>query len=225
MVIKSLLVSHVEKSIAQAEELTSKLKPEVLQVQGWSAPKFRHFLNNLCSKADTKYLEIGVWKGATHIAALYKNQIYSIAVDNFSEHWDETGYPVDSGEVDNSELEIFKQNCINHLGSVPTILDMDFLEAQKTLPLNNFNVYFYDGNHSAEDQALALTEFLPNMANEFVFIVDDWNWDGPKIGTEQALLSTGVSITFRQELPAAYPGDVDQWWNGVAIFVLQKKVK
>jgi hypothetical protein len=110
MVKKSLLVSHVEKSIAQAEELTSKLKPEVLQVQGWSAPKFRHFLNNLCSKADTKYLEIGVWKGATHIAALYKNQIYSIAVDNFSEHWDETGYPVDSGEVDNSELEIFKQN-------------------------------------------------------------------------------------------------------------------
>lgn len=47
-----------------------------------------------------RYMEIGAWKGSTHISALYKNfPEYTIAIDNFSQY--------------EGTLEIFKENCKN----------------------------------------------------------------------------------------------------------------
>ena len=43
--------------------------------------KVRHLLNNLAAR---RYLEVGVWKGATFVAACYGRRLESAtAIDNF----------------------------------------------------------------------------------------------------------------------------------------------
>ena len=66
------LIAHVCMSIERAEKHLSRLYEDVLQIDGMSSAKVRHFLNNLCSKPNTHYLEIGVWKGSTFLASLFK---------------------------------------------------------------------------------------------------------------------------------------------------------
>ena len=51
----SSLISHIKLSIEKAENLESNITPEVLEIEGPSDVKTRHFYNNLCSMDDTRY--------------------------------------------------------------------------------------------------------------------------------------------------------------------------
>ncbi len=64
---------EVQTSIELAYQGSSSLTQQILNIDGMSSPKVRHFLNNLCSLPGTSYLEIG-WKGSTWISALYGNK-------------------------------------------------------------------------------------------------------------------------------------------------------
>ena len=83
------LIHHVKKSIYDAKRGISKLNSSVLEIDGMSSDKVRHLLNNLCSRKDTRYLEIGTWKGSTWISALYRNEnvvTKATAIDNWTEY-------------------------------------------------------------------------------------------------------------------------------------------
>ena len=51
----------------------SKITQEVLDVVGMSSPKVRHFLNNICNRPGTRYLEIGSHFGSTLISAVRRH--------------------------------------------------------------------------------------------------------------------------------------------------------
>ena len=61
------------KSINDAEDNTSNFTGH--GIEGFSSDRVRHFLNNLCSYEDTKYLEVGVYKGSTFCAAIQNNDV------------------------------------------------------------------------------------------------------------------------------------------------------
>jgi hypothetical protein len=67
-------ISHIEKSIENANAKKSQLLSSILNIPGMSNDQNRHFLNNLCSLSNTNYLEIGTWQGSTLISSLYKNK-------------------------------------------------------------------------------------------------------------------------------------------------------
>src|SRR3989304_1141005 len=79
------LTAHVIESITASERMKSRIPEEVAQLRGFSSPKIRHFLNNLCSFGECKYLEIGTWSGSTLIPAMYGNDVEAMAIDNFSQ--------------------------------------------------------------------------------------------------------------------------------------------
>ena len=94
------LIDHVNESVIRAENQTSKISKisnseceisgsshSVLGIEGMSQPKNRHLLNNLCSREETSYLEIGTWKGASTISALYNNKHIrnSLSIENWSD--------------------------------------------------------------------------------------------------------------------------------------------
>lgn len=214
------LEKRVVEAIEKAEQFESKLTDEILEIRGWSSPKVRHFLNNLCSHPGTKYFEVGVWLGATFVAALYENEPSKVtAIDNFSEHWNETGYPI---QIDESpELEEFLSNCQTYLGSQPNLLNQDF-DSAITKVKGVHNVYFYDGGHQAHEQYNALIQAWPKLAQEFIFIVDDWNWESVQEGTRKALEDMNGTLLREWELPAPKVGDLEEWWNGLAVFVIRK---
>jgi len=79
------LKQHVETSFENAENNKSKITDALLNMEGMSGKKTRHFYNNLLNKDDARYLEIGTWKGSSVCSAMYKNNATVVCIDNWSE--------------------------------------------------------------------------------------------------------------------------------------------
>lgn len=206
------LIEAVKTSIELAEQGKSKLTNDILEMEGMSGYKNRHFLNNILNREGARYLEIGTWKGSTHISALYQNNPeFSIAIDDFSQF--------DGPKQD------FESNCQKFLGKSPNFVNGDcFLINPLDYGISNINVYFYDGEHSPNNQRRALEDFYPYMANEFIYIVDDWNWGTVQHGGNEGIRNTGVEVVYKQEIfTDNHAGDRNGWWNGWYIGVLKKK--
>ena len=46
--------------------------------------------NNICDVSGATYCEVGTWKGASFISAMYNNNIFGYVIDN----WSEFGGPI-----------------------------------------------------------------------------------------------------------------------------------
>ena len=63
----------------------SKLTNSERELHGQSSAKLKCFLNNLCSKDGTRYLELGVYKASTIISAVYGNpKTVAVGIENFT---------------------------------------------------------------------------------------------------------------------------------------------
>lgn len=208
-------IAHIEQSIECADMGRSKLNDNILNIQGMSSAKGRHFLNNLCSLPGACYLEIGTWRGSTWIAALYGNQTAladAVAIDN----WSEFGGPQHE----------FKRNCALFLGDVKYRFynqDCFSLDTQLVFP-KKVNIYFYDGSHTEQDQELALTYFDNVFDDLFILVVDDWNHIPARIGTMQAIEKLNYDVIYCRDLPSRYNGDTDLYWNGMHVALIRKSL-
>jgi len=212
------LIKHVEESIQKANSLDSKLNESILNLEGMSSAKVRHFLNNLCSLPEARYLEIGVYHGSTFISALYKNNLLdAIAIDN----WSEFGFH--KFDFLNNTNNYLPENSFRFHEGDCFALDL------KALFTHPITIYFYDGNHSLESHKQAFTYFDKILDDIFIAVVDDWNWgppyaDGPDVqhGTKQAFEELGYIVLFERALPAHCHPDKENWWNGLYVAVIQK---
>ena len=141
----SKLVNHVLSCLEKTDNLESNLTEEVLNMEGMSGKKTRHFYNNLCSLEKARYLEIGSWKGSSNCSALCNNKLTCLCIDN----WSEFGGP----------KEEFLQNFNKYKGTN----DAQFLERNcwdiRTSSIGRFNIYMYDGDHSEQSQYDALVRY------------------------------------------------------------------
>ena len=55
------LIKHIEKCLKLSDKYESNITPKILNMDGMSGKKTRHFYNNICSMKDARYLEIGTW--------------------------------------------------------------------------------------------------------------------------------------------------------------------
>ncbi len=162
---QSFLITHVKKSIEMASLEQSNIDKTFLTAEGMSSPKVRHFLNNVCNLTQANYLEIGVWKGSTFMAALSNNTSLNsaTAIDN----WAEFGGPRDAfygqiAKLNNSKLV--------------TIYEKDAFQVDiKTAFKKKIDIYFYDGEHTFDAQKSAFTYYKDILADTFIAIVDDYN--------------------------------------------------
>jgi len=210
------LINRVKNSINNAEQYSSNLIKPILDLMGASSTKVRHFLNNIIT-SNSRYLEIGCWKGSTFVSALWENNPeIAFAIDNWSqfvdgylEHPKKTFYNNLNQFVKSKNIHLIHKNCFE--------IDL------KHYNITNINTYFYDGGHSYEDQYKALTYYYKSLSDCFIYIVDDWNWvETVQDGTKNAIKDLNLNILFEQEMPADFNGDVEKWWNGLYICVLKK---
>lgn len=200
------LVQHVATSIARAERRESRLDRAAFQARGFTSPKVRHLLNNLGSLDGLDYLEVGVHRGATFVAANYRNALASaVAVDNWSEF---------------AEGGIVKAEFLHHCATLLrpgsySVLEQDCFTVAPAQLRAPVNFYLYDGEHSHESQRRALTHYLPMLDDVFIFVVDDYTWESARAGTRQAIAELDLAVVYQHEL-------VDGWWNGLYVAVLAK---
>ncbi len=207
------------------EECLSKKKSNlpnwILEMDGMSGKKYRHFINNLINKIESpRYLEVGCWKGSTSCSAIYKNSVVAYCIDN----WSEFGGP----------KNIFCENvqkCADDCDDIEIVFEeSDFRQINYT-DIGKYNVYLFDGPHEEKDQYDGLMFAQSALDDEYIFICDDWNWKKVRTGTLNAIEKLNLEILFSVEIRTtdddSYPPQENtkqnsDWHNGYYISVLKK---
>jgi len=186
-------------------------------VEGMSGKKYRYFINNLVkSLGDTSYLEVGSWAGSTMSAAIHGNKVRAVAIDN----WSTLGGPKDA----------FFENVRSFMTPEASVLviEGDF-RAVNYEDIGTFDIYLFDGPHEEKDQYDGLRLALSALGDEFVFIVDDWNWENVRNGTLKAIKECNLEVIFSAEIRTSLDNiqpslafKESDWHNGYFISVLSK---
>ena len=74
---------------------------------------------------------------------------------------------------------------------------------------------------------------MPALEDEFVLVVDDWNWAPVRAGTTRALRDGGIETLFAIEIRTTQNGGVprgplfetSEWHNGYFIAVCRKRAR
>jgi hypothetical protein len=207
----SSLVFHIESSLRKTDDHNSNLTGvnQILKMEGMSGKKTRHFYNNICSMDDARYLEIGTWKGSSLCSAMYGNRMTCVAVDDWSEMW--------------GPKEEFMSNFNKFKGdNNATFIEKNCWDIDPNT-IGKFNIYMYDGNHTTTSHFQALSHYLPCLDNEFIYLVDDWNWENVRNGTMDSIKKNNLRVLYQKWIhtPGNHPRN--DWHNGISIFVLKKQ--
>jgi beta-1,4-mannosyl-glycoprotein beta-1,4-N-acetylglucosaminyltransferase len=213
--VDKILEKNIVSAFEKAENNQSKLPIEILDMEGMSGIKTRHFYNNLLDMPDARYLEIGTWKGSSVCFAMYGNHAKTVCIDN----WSEFGGPRDE----------FLSNFEKYKGdNDASFIEQDCFQVDTT-KLPKFNIFMYDGNHTTESHYKALLHYYNCLDDIFIFIVDDWNWECVRQGTLEAIKALNLKVLYKKELRLTWnnehtpqPQAKDTWWNGIYIAILEK---
>jgi hypothetical protein len=207
--------SLVELAFKNAENNESKITQFVVDMQGMSGLKTRHFYNNLLNFEDARYLEIGTWLGSSVCSAMCGNKATVVCMDNWS-------------QLDGPKQAFMKnfEKCKGENNA--TFIETDCFDVDVT-SLPKFNVYMYDGDHTQENHSKALTHFYNCLDDVFIFVVDDWNWKLVRDGTMSAIKQLKLKTVFQKEIRLTkddshtpWPLCAETWHNGIYVAILQK---
>lgn len=210
---------HIDSSIARALKGESGLDPDVIKIHGFSTPTMRHLFNNLCHLEDIAYLEIGVFKAASFVAAFNNNPgVGAFGVDDFSQDFSQKNVR----EKCLANIEKWK-----HTGGFVKFIEGDcFALAEDAYGDERikFDIFTYDGRHDTLPTAQALPAFFNLLADRFIYIVDDCSWETVADGSKQGFEALAGKVRIDQEwkLFGARRNDDKIWHNGLAIYLCSK---
>ena len=201
----------------------SNFTQEKYSARGLSSPRVRHLLNNLCSHEDAVYLEMGTYMGSTFFAAMMGNPIPCFGVDDFSDpdckpmsshvYWTECGNPLEEFKVN---FEKYENDNTTFIGTSIVDLKEEDFEGKKP------NVVFYDADHDYVQQLNNLNHITPFLADKFILVIDDANFDGVIDSAIQYIKENNFDVWFERKILSGIPENPNHWWNGLYVMVLEK---
>lgn len=202
------LIRVVHESIARPG---SKITHEVEQLRGFSVPKIRHLLNNLCSFGPMNYLEIGSWSGSTFIPACYENKVNAVSIDNYSQ------FGPEQSEGFDAKAE-FQMNCKKYFGhfQIWAQWEEDFMKVEPLLG-GKPNVFMYDGPHDEESTYQGIMRFSREAGKPFILVVDDIELVGGYAWPGAQRTMNNFTIHHSRELKKA-----DGWHEGILVMVVER---
>lgn len=159
-----------------------------------------------CLGEDEAYVEIGVFHGASLIAAMLGNEGRRfVGVDSF-------GFP-------GSALEKVEANFARYGLDVPEVVVGDAFELVPAGALDDtkVGVWYYDAAHSFEAQVEGLRIAEPLLVPGALVIVDDTDWDDVERALDAYL---GEQPRARRVLTVeGKTRGAPQWWEGMQVLV------
>jgi len=209
-------IEQIKQAIDNGSKRQSKLSQEALEVPSLTSLNIRHIYNNLGS-ISSHFMEVGSHRGGSFCSFVYDNAnlISAVAIDNFSENFSN----VNVEEEFMSNAERFTPDTTNW-----KLVNKDSFKITKKDLLFSPDLYLYDGEHSAENQAKALTYFKKFLTKEFIFVCDDYSWERVKTGTQAGIKDAGLEVLFEQEFHTPEGGEPNEHFhNGLYIALLKQK--
>lgn len=234
--MNKLTNAFVKACLQESDNDNSKLTDFERNLSGDTSSKLRCFINNVCSKDNTSYLEIGIYRGSTVIAAGYGNPSIKItAVDNWSydraepKKWapDEKGWPnVRSGfydviqKYDDPTKPWAKAENIKVLEQ--DFKDVDWLKQPK------HNVVFLDVLPITEEVYDAFfTKVINAMTPNFVAIFSGYSNEKHCVLLDESFkkYSDLVEIEWKEQRISSSTSDSFNYHSGICIVGFKKKLK
>lgn len=204
------LIARVNDSIIRALRGESVLDQQVLDIKGFSTGIQRRLVSNLAHGLN--YLEVGVHTGSSFCAAANNNpKGICVGIENWSQDFS-------YGDVKSQ----FESNLQWTGNKAPTVIaERDcFGELPACYPID---VFYFDGEHSTESHRKALAHFLPVLAPDFIYMVDDFDWGDVALGVEQGFTDCAKHVTVQQRWHLTDGRqDGPKWHNGVLLAVVSK---
>ncbi|MCU1345904.1 MAG: hypothetical protein JWL70_2170 [Acidimicrobiia bacterium] len=173
-----------------------------------------------CLEPHEAYLEVGTYNGKSLISAALGNPSRPIhACDDFSEF---TG----SGSLANVEANLSRYE----LRHAVQFHNCDFRAALTSGRITEpVGLYFYDGAHDEVSQYDGIKLAEPLLADEALVVVDDWrlapdSGSYAEAGTVRAAQESVHDWELLYSLPARFNGDLEMWWNGVAVLSFKRNL-
>jgi Methyltransferase domain len=201
-----------------ADALVNSVNRHVeVDIPGLTSPKVQQLLNYL-GATSKKYLEVGVYLGATFCGAIAGNKLEAYAVDN----WKENVQPANGTVLPDNKKSMFIDNVKKYKGeNTVRVFDCDFNKVNIS-ELSDIDLFFYDANHGEVSTAVALEYFAPCLADTSIVVFDDANVESVLKGVEQGVKNAGLGIIYEKKILNSQE-NAEQWWNGLYILVLQRQ--
>ena len=198
----SIFQEHIKQSFNNASNNHSKLTNEIITISNMVGIKKLHFFNNLLEMEDSRYLQLGGWKGATVCSAMYNNHSIITCVHD----WSEFGGP----------RNVFLNNINKCRGNNNVI----FIENDPIkVNLNNIpkcNIYYSCNDPNME---ATLQYYLPRLDTTFIYIASGWNWWYVRKDTYVMFSTLKLVVLFEMTI-APHNEIIKHWDSGLAVFVV-----
>jgi predicted O-methyltransferase YrrM len=224
----------VNASLELADQGQAKLTERERELFGLSSVRLRALINNVCAPANTRYLEIGTYRGSTIIAAAYGNKTTKVVgVDNFKyddrepEKWAPEG-TIWSNVKSQMEATLHRyvtgDNGVN-LDNISIIEnsfeDVDWSKQEK------FDVCFFDitpVNTALYDEFF--NKVLVAMNPEAVLMFSQYSNTGHAQELEEAILrhADKLDIVWKEKRTHSSTSNVNAYFSGIGIYGIKKKV-
>jgi cyclopropane fatty-acyl-phospholipid synthase-like methyltransferase len=226
--------AFIDAALELSDSGISKISEREREIFGLSSDRLRSLLNNLCSKPDTNYLELGVYKGATLVSALYGNPgAKAIGVENYRyderepKKWAAEGTiweNIKSQLHDN--LRRYNDPDMSVNTTSITLLEDSFEEIDWTKQPKS-DVCFFDINPvTAQQYDTFFTEVLKGLKTESLVVFTNYSNDKNANELEAALQkhSDKLSINWKRKRISSGLSDSTQYYSGILILGIKKTI-
>ena len=223
----------VQAALKLADNGQSKLTERERELFGLSSERLRCLINNVCAVKDISYLEIGIYRGSTALAAAYGNDTTRVVgVDNFKyderepDKWAPEGF-IHSNMKSQMEANLARYTTGDNgvtLDNIEIIEsnfeDIDWDKQKK------FDVVFFDVvpvNTSLYDDFFNKT--LKAMNTEAVLMFSQYSNPEHARDLEAALLrhADKLDITWQEKRTNSGTSNANHYYSGVSIYGIKKK--
>jgi len=223
---KDKMVEHFQKVFSQVTRGRSQLGERQEEMYSLAGVPMKHLVNTLCDLGyKVNYLELGAYRGATLIAALWKNDVNAYAVEHFKydatspNRYMEDGHPNVKIALENT-INTYKKswNGENSIKVIESDLhNVDLKEIDKKI-----DVVFHDADKKDKDIENFIVKYKEVLDKYCVLAFTKLQDVGVQGKIENALKSNGFTIIAEQLIP-----DTDMGLDGrsaVGLYYVENKI-
>lgn len=211
-----MTIEEVKQAVHKGINRQSKLTDEALAVPGLMSLNIRHLLNNF-GAISTIVCDHGSHVGGSFCSMVYKNENIKTAI------------AIDSWVSDETEGKTYFLDFMKNARKFSPPNTKQYIEKSDSFSLNlemipkDIDLYYFDASHDFYSQKNGLIYYLPNLADTFIFCVDDYMLDEVRRGTQEGIAESNCEVLYENEFVTDHEYDNETFWRGWYAALLKKK--